>query len=168
MADANQISGYDIRYTQLEDALLLRRALEIPGGLHYFPMSDGVELDNAIQCWIGFCRWFCSLTATIKGEPCGVATLFLMPYRKVAHHCLSKLIVAPEHRRKGIGTSLLRNLKHLAKHRFHLEMVDMEIFDDNPMEHLLRASDFHLLFRQEGYVQEAGKTFARLFFEAKL
>ena len=42
-----------------------------------------------------------SLTATINHVPCGIGTLFLMPYKKVAHHCLFKLIVDPHWQRKG-------------------------------------------------------------------
>ena len=52
-----------------------------------------------------------------------------MPYKKVAHHCLFKIVVDPKHQRKGIGRALLKNLKHLAKTYFHLELMHIEVFE---------------------------------------
>ncbi len=159
---------HEIRYTTLEDESFLRDWLSRPGILHWFPMSRPEELENAIQCWMGFCRYSCSLTVTVKGKPCAIGTLFLMPYRKVAHHCLFKIIVAPEHQRKGIGTSLLKNLKHLAKTFFRLELMHIEVFDDNPLIYLLQKEGFRLFAEQEKFVKEGGKYFKRRLFEVDL
>ncbi len=162
------IPGYDIRYTDLNDEPYLRQWLAAPGVLHWFPMSQEKEVDDAIQCWIGFSRYSCSLTATIDGVPCGIGTLFLMPYRKVAHHCLFKIIVDPHHQRKGIGSSLLKNLKHLAKTYFRLELMHIEVFEGNPLISLLKKQDFHEFVRQERYVKEGERYFARILLESYL
>jgi RimJ/RimL family protein N-acetyltransferase len=163
-----EIPGYDIRYTYLTDAPYLREWLVTPGILHWFPISEEKEIEDAIQCWIGFSRYSSSLTATINDVPCGIGTLFLMPYQKVAHHCLFKIIVDPKHQRKGIGTSIVRNLKNLAKQYFQLELMHIEVFEGNPMIPLLRKLDFNEFARQEKYVKEDGKYYSRILLESYL
>ena len=159
---------HDIRYTYVTDIMYLKQWLQAPGMLKFFPMTTEKEWQDAAQCWIGFCRWSCSLTATIGHVPCGIGTLFLMPYKKVAHHCLAKVIVDPKWQRQGIGSSLIRNLKHLAKNYFRLEMMDIEVFEGNPLIDLLKKEGFYEVFRQEKFVKEDGQYRARIFMEAKL
>lgn len=159
---------FDIRYTTLEDAASLHKWLDEPGILRWFPMSNPLEVENAAQVWISFSRVSSSLTATFQTEPCGIGTLFLMPYRKVAHHCLFKIIVAPQFRRQGVATALLRNLKHLAKNYFHLHLMHIEFFEDNPIEHLLRKADFREFARQQRYVKEGERYLARILMECDL
>jgi RimJ/RimL family protein N-acetyltransferase len=158
----------DIRYTYVTDLGYLRQWMQSPGMLKWFPMKTEKEVEDALQCWIGFCRWSCSLTATINHTPCGIGTLFLMPYKKVAHHCLFKLIVDPHWQRKGVGDTLLKNLKHLAKNYFHLEMIATEVFVDNPMIKLAEKHGFSEIYRQEKYVKDEGKYRARVCMEVRL
>ncbi len=153
-----ELPGFDIRYTQLSDTPYLRKWMKNEAVLKWFPMTAEQDVENAIQCWMGFVRWNASLTATIDQVPCGLATLFLMPYKKVAHHALLKIVVDPEKQRKGVGYALIKNLKHLAKEYFHLEMLVAEIFEGNPLFFLLKKSNFHELFRQKKYVKE-GKVY---------
>lgn len=159
---------FDIRYTHMNDLPYMREWIMQPGVMHHFPMSNEKEVEDALQCWIGFCRYSCSLTAVINDVPCGVATLFLMPYRKVAHHCLFKLVVDPKFQRKGIGASLVKNLKHLAKNYFRLELIHIEVFEGNPLIALLEKQGFKEFARQEKFVKENGVYRARLLLEASL
>lgn len=157
---------FDIRYTTVLDGPSLRQwilALQ-----HWFPVSTDREIDDACQCWIGFSRYSASLTATLEGRPCGMATLFLMPYRKVAHQALFKVIVSPEYQRQGIGTALVRNLKHLAKEYFRLSMIHTEIYENNPLEVILLSQGFSEYARQEKYVKQEGKYLARILYEIVL
>lgn len=165
MAD---ISGFDIRYTYVTDTPYLRDWLHHSAVQKWFPVSEEKEIEDAIQCWIGFSRYSSSLTATVNGTPCGVGTLFLMPYRKVAHHCLFKLVVDPKHQRKGIGSSLLKNLKHLAKNYFHLDLIHIEVFEGNPFIRLLQKFDFHEFARQERFVKDKDVYLSRILFESFL
>ncbi len=162
------IPGYDIRYTTFSDATWLEKWLSIPGVLHWFPLSPGKELEEGVQNWIGFSRYHASVTAVIDEIPCGIGTLFLMPYRKVAHECLFKLIVDPEKTHQGIGRSLLKNLMHRAKTRFHLEFMLTDIVEGNPFEHLLIECGFQKVVRQEKFFKEDGQYFARLLMECDL
>lgn len=162
------IPGLDIRYTYVTDISYLRQWVLFPGMLQWFPMGTEKEIEDALQCWIGFSRWSASLTATINHVPCGIGTLFLMPYKKVAHHCLFKVIVDPHWQKKGVGSSLVKNLKHLARNYFHLEAIASEVFEGNPLIHLLEKSGFHEVFRQERAVKDKEEYKARIFLEAQL
>ena len=162
------IPGFDIRYTYLTDTFYLKKWLNHPGMLHWFPMSEGKEMEDAAQGWMSFVRYNSSLTATIDGVPCAIGTLFLMPYRKVSHHCLFKVIVAPEYQRKGIGTALVKNLKHLAKNYFKLELIHIEVFEGNPLIPLLHKLDFQEFGRQEQFVKEGDQYFSRILLESHL
>lgn len=159
---------FDLRYTHVNDLPYLREWVTNPDILHWFPMSEPKEIEDALQCWIGFSRYNCSLTAVSNGEPCGIGTLFLMPYRKVAHQCLFKIVVDPKFQRKGIGSALVKNLKHLAKNYFHLELIHIEVFEGNPLIALLEKNGFVEFTRQEKFVKENGKYRARILLEANL
>jgi RimJ/RimL family protein N-acetyltransferase len=161
-------SGLDIRYTYVTDTPYLRDWLMNPSVQKWFPVSEEREIEDAVQCWIGFSRYSSSITATLNGTPCGIGTLFLMPYRKVAHHCLFKIVVDPKYQRKGIGASLLKNLKHLAKNYFHLDLIHIEVFEGNPIIHLLEKQDFHAFARQERYVKDKGIYLERILYESNL
>ncbi len=162
------INGYDMRYSVIEDGVYLKKWLNDPEMLHWFPVSEGKELEDAALCWIGFSKYLASLTALVNDKPCAIGTLFLMPYRKVAHHCLFKIIVEPKYQRKGIGSSLIKNLKNLAKTRFLLEYMYIETFEGNPIAKILEAQGFHAFVRQEKFVKENGKYLARILWEVKL
>jgi putative acetyltransferase len=162
--------GLDIRYSDLSDGPILRQWLDIPDVQRWFPVGEEKEVEDAVQCWIGFSRYSSSLTATLDNGALivGIGTLFLMPYRKVSHHCLFKMVVDPVYQHQGIGTSLLKNLKHLAKTYFHLQFLHIEVFQDNPFIHLLQKSGFHEFARQDKFVKDEGKYYARILYETHL
>ena len=161
------MEGLDIRYSFVTDISYLREWVSNPETLKWFPFSTEKETEDAVHCWIGFCRWSCSLTATIHHVPCAIGTLFLMPYRKVAHQAVFKLVVDPKWRRQGVGEALIKNLKHLAKNYFHLDVIAIEIFEGNPVLSLLKKQGFEEIFRQDRYVKD--ETYrARIYMEAHL
>lgn len=162
------IPGYDIRFSTMEDGLSLEKWLKEPGMLHWFPMSPGKELEESIQNWIGFSRFHSSLTAVADGKPCAIGTLFLMPYRKVAHECLFKIIVDPAKQRHGIGRSLMKNLMHLAKNRFLLEFMQTDLVEGNPFLSLLQDLGFYTIAKQDNFFKEGGDYYARLLMERDL
>lgn len=159
---------FDIRYTEESDEQYLRTWLTVPGVLYWFPMQEGKELDGAVQCWIGFAKWKSSLTVIVDGIPVAIGTLFLMPYRKVAHQALIKIIVDPQRRDLGFGTNLLRNLKHLAKSYFGLKLVYLEILEDNPIASILEKEGFKEFMRQEKFFKEGSRYHSRICWEALL
>jgi len=163
-----QSREFDIRYSQVEDGEYLKKWLMSPGMLHHFPMGDEKEVDMMVKNWIGFSRFKCSLTAVFRKQPVGIATLFLMPYLKVVHHSMLYFIVDPEFQGHGIGTALIRNIKHLAKNYFRVEGIHFDVFEDSPALSLLKKNGFHEICRQENFVKEDGTYLARVLVEAKL
>ena len=161
------LSDFDIRFSEERDLSSLKEWFSYPGACDDFPFGEG-ELEEALKNWIGFSKFKASLTGLVKKQPCAVGTLFLMPYRKVAHQCAFFLMVDPSHRRKGIGTSIVRNLLHLAKTRFRLESVYVEVYDPNPICSLLQRLDFRILARQENFVHIDGCSRARILMECSL
>lgn len=159
-----EIPGYDIRYSVMEDLEWLEKWFLDPVEAEGFPFSFE-EKEMPLKNWIGFSKYRASLTGVIDGAPCAVGTLFLMPYRKVAHHCSFYLIVSPEHRRRGVGTSMVRNLAHLAKTRFRLEAIHAEIYEPSPMLPLLEKLAFVPFARQENFECIDGVYRARILLE---
>ncbi len=161
------IPEYDIRFSSLEDLPYLEKWFEEPDICDQFPFGKK-ELPDALKNWIGFSKYKASLTGIIDDAPCAIGTLFLMPYRKVAHHCSFYLIVDPLHRKKGIGTSMVRNLLNLAKTRFRLEALHTELYEPSPMMPVLLRLGFQELFRQENFVKIGDSLRSRIVLEHPL
>jgi putative acetyltransferase len=154
-------TDFDIRFSSLEDLSTLQKWFNDPAERDAFPFETDQETEESLKNWIGFSKYQSSLTGMLGSEICAVGTLFLMPYRKVAHHCSFYLIVKREVRRQGIGASMIRNLLHLAKTRFRLESVHAEIYEPSPLIPLLVKQGFHLYARQDDFIQINGKSCAR-------
>ena len=143
----------DIRYTRVLDAPYLKEWMSHPAVTPRLGVCNAQEIETAASYWIYLSKYQCSLTATDNHTPCGIATLFLMPYKKVSHHSPFKICVDPKRWGEGIGTSLLKNIKHLAKNYFHLEAIHIEVFGESPLIPLLHKSGFVVFAKQERYVK---------------
>ncbi len=163
-----EIEGLELRYTVNEDAPLLKAWLEAPDMLLGFPMADPPEIEDSVRHWIGFSRYKSSLTATMNGKPCGIATLCLMPYRKLAHHCLVSIIVSPEQQEKGVGTVLMNNLICLAKEYFGIEVLYLEVYEGNRAISLYRRFGFQEIGFQKHFMKEDGKYTGKIVMERVL
>lgn len=157
--------GLEIRYTVLEDAEPLKQWLLEPGVLAGFPMQDPQEVEDSVRHWIGFSKYKSSLTATIDGKPVGLATLCLMPYRKLAHQCLLSIIVSDEARGKGVGTVLMNNLMHLAKEYFGIEVIYLEVYEGNRAISLYRRFGFREIGFQKHFMKEDGEYIGKMIME---
>lgn len=161
--------NYDIRYTETTDAPALKKWLMDPEVNRAFPMADEVEVDDSVARWIGFHRYRCSLTALVDGHPVGIATLFLQPYRKLAHQCEFGIIVDPAYRNQGIGADLIKNLKHLAKTFFKITLLHLMVYEGNPAIELYRRTGFKEFGHQKKWIRELNGTYTgRIFMECEL
>ncbi len=150
-------SDFDIRYSKQDDFPFLHKWL---GECRkWYPVSSDSDVEAMAKNWIGFYRYGASLTATYKNEPVGIATLFLMPYRKVIHHCLAYFIVDPKHARQGIGAALIKNLNHLGKSYFRFEWMNIELFEGCPAIPLIEKWGYKEVIKQEKFVKEKDGTF---------
>lgn len=155
---------HEIRFTEMDDYSYLQKWLKDKEDSKYYPWNTENEFEPSVKNWIGFSKYKCSLTITVAGKPAGIATLYLMPYKKVAHHAMYYIIVGKEYQKKGLGTSLLKNLENLAKNYFSLEFIHCEIIGQSPLIFLLEKGDHHLVATQENFAKIEGKlTFRRLY-----
>ncbi len=163
-----KISGLELRYTTLDDASYLKSWLLQPGVLAGFPMCNEAEVQDSVNHWIGFSKCKSSLTATLDGKPVGIATLCLMPYKKVMHQCLLSIIVSEECRNRGVGTLLINNLLHLAKERFAIDVVYLEVYEGIPAINLYRRFGFKEVGVQKRFMRENGKYIGKIIMERVL
>lgn len=162
------VPGLELRYTVNDDSTFLQQWLEEPGILKGFPMAEPLEIADSVKHWIGFSRYKSSLTATIKDKPCGIATLCLMPYKKLIHQCLLSIIVSEEARGKGVGTVLMNNLIHLAKNYFNIEVLYLEVYEGNRAISLYRRFGFTEVGFQKYFMKEQGKYIGKIIMERVL
>jgi putative acetyltransferase len=155
--DANKIPGFDIRYTEVSDAKYLKQWLMDPTIGRWFPMFDELEVEDAASRWVGFSKYKCSITAMIDNVPVGLATLYLQPYKKIAHQCEFGIIVGGEHRGKGIGSSLIKNLMNLAKENFGIELLHLQVYEGNPATRLYERFGFKQFGIQTHWIKETDK-----------
>ncbi len=163
-----QESSYDLRYTIVNDELCVRKWLYDLSVRKWYPPSSELDVDVFVRNWIGFFKYNASLTAVYNNEVVGVATIFLMPYKKVAHTCMMYMAVNPNYYHIGIGASLLRNIKNLAKMRFSLEFMDVEIWEGAPIMKLLKENGFKEIAKQDNFVKLDDGFRARYVMEVEL
>lgn len=169
MSDKKNLERLNFRYTEPGDAYYLMEWLKDPKTISGFPMCDEVEIEDAAHRWVSFSRYKCSITALMDGKPVGIATLYLQPYRKLAHQCEFGIIVEKEHQNQGIGHFLIRNLSHLAKTRFHIEVLHLTVYTTNPAINLYKREGFVEFGRQEHFTKEPdGSYTGRVFMQKNL
>ena len=165
----NEKHPAQIRFTEIADGKFLKEWLEDDGVNRWFPMYDAPEIEDAVQRWVGFSRYRCSLTAVIDGVPKGIATLYLQPYRKLAHQCEFGIIVAPDSRNQGVGNFLLEQLEKLAKETFKIELIHLQVYQDNPAKHLYERRGYKTFGNQSRWIKEINGTYTgRTFMEKSL
>ena len=113
----SQSPDIDIRYTHVTDAPYLRDWLLNQEVQRWFPVSQDKEIEDAVQCWVGFSRYNSSLTSMMNVVTCGIGMLVLMSYRKVAHHCLFRRLPMAIARRKEESIGLFGFLPSIAMRR---------------------------------------------------
>jgi len=154
-----------IRYTDLSDMENLKKWLLDPEVALLFPMENEAEVDDAAYRWVSFARIKSSITAELDGVPCGMATLYIQAYKKLAHQAEFGIIVAPGYRNKGIGTFLVKSLMRLAKEQFHLELLHLQVSTENPAIRLYKRLGFREFGRQSHFIKDKEGYIGRIFME---
>lgn len=163
------IPGLSIRYTEPTDVRYLKAWLMDPVVGRWFPMIDETEVEDSANRWIGFARYKCSLTVTMNGVPCGISTLYLHPYKRLAHQCEFGIIVATGFQNKGIGSFLLSQILKLAKEQFHISLIHLQVYSENPAIKLYKRHGFREFGRQNTWSKEEENVYSgRVFMERYL
>jgi RimJ/RimL family protein N-acetyltransferase len=158
----------EIRLAEEGDEKYLVEWLLQPGILEWFPLFDLKEVEDAARIWMGYAKYHAALTAVYQGEPCGTATLYLNSYKKLAHQCLFAIIVEEKMRGKGVGTKLLSDLISLAKDKFQIELLHLEVYEGNPAIHLYRRFGFQEYGQQRHFAKSDGRYLGKIMMEKQL
>ncbi len=164
----NRKSEITIRYMVEEDAPYLTQWLLQPEVLKYFPMYDVREVEDAVKNWISYSKIQAGLTAEWEGIPCGIANLNIVPYKKLAHQCLLSIVVDEKFRNKGVGTALIEDLMKLAKEKFHIELLHLEVYEHNPAIRLYQRLGFKEFGIQKHFIKEDGHYVGKIYMQRSL
>ncbi len=156
------------RLAEPEDQQLLVQWLLQPGVLHWFPLNDLREVEDAARIWMSYMKYSSVLTALYEGVPCGNAVLYIQPYQKLAHQCLFAIIIDEKYRGRGIGTRLIEELVQLGKERFRLELLHLEVYEGNPAMHLYRKMGFVEYGVHPHFVKQEGKYLSKILMQKLL
>lgn len=143
----------DIRYTKLFDEVYLSAWLEHPKIAPYLICEGADETRNFKQHWMYYANRKSGLSFVENDRVVAMGMFILMPYQKVKHHAMLQIIVAPEHQKKGIGSTLLKNLMHLAKEYLNLEVIYVELLGPSPYLNFFKKRGFKVYAEQKGYVE---------------
>lgn len=157
--------GLIIRLTEAGDAPYLREWLLEPEVGQWFPMEDVNETEDAVKRWISLHRYKCSLTAVWHDVPCGIATLYLQPYRKLAHQSEFGIVVGGGFRNKGVGGHLLSHLMDMAVTDFNIELLHLQVYAGNPAIPFYERFGFREFGRQTHWSKKGNAFVGRIFME---
>lgn len=161
-------SPITIRLTRSHEDIYLKKWLSDPDTLRWFPMTDEREIDDAIRFYMIFAAMGACLTAEWYGIPCGMANLYISSYRKLAHQCLFSIIVGEEYRNKKVGSALLDELEKLAKEKFQIEFLHLEVYAGNPAYRLYERKGYVEYGKQARFINESGVFVDKILMQKKL
>ncbi|MBN2479268.1 MAG: GNAT family N-acetyltransferase [Parachlamydiales bacterium] len=137
-----QIENFKIRFAENSDGKYLTKWLDDKEVLKWFPMCNKFEIDDAVKIWMSYAQFRAVITATVDNVPCGIANFYLQSFLKLKHQSLFAIIVDPKFRGKGVGSAILKELIKLAKERFKLEILHLEVYEGNPAYNLYERFGF--------------------------
>jgi ribosomal protein S18 acetylase RimI-like enzyme len=161
----NEIS---VRLAEEADQKYLVEWLSQLGVLKWFPLTDLREIEDAARIWMSYAKQNAVLTALWNGVPCGIANLYIQPFKKLSHQCLFAIIVDEAYRGKGVGTQLLKGLIELAKNRFSIELLHLEVYEGNPAIGLYHKFGFTEYGKQKHFIKEDGKYLSKVLMQKRL
>jgi ribosomal protein S18 acetylase RimI-like enzyme len=158
-----------IRFSEMSDAKYMIKWLDDEKILHWFPMSTKAEIEDSVNVCMGYVKYKAILTAEYKKVPCGIACLYLQGFKKFAHQCLFVIVLDQQYRQKGIGTELMKELMVLAKERFGIEILHLEVYDTNPAVSFYEKLGFVKYGYQKNFVKEKdGSYLGKILMEKRL
>ena len=157
------------RPTIAEDLDYYKVWLMQSGVLEGFPMSDKREIDDAVRLWHQYLAKRASITALYKKKPIGAANLYVQDIEKLKHQSLFVILVDEKYRRQGIGTLLLKEVEKLAKNKFGIELLHLEVYDKNPAIRLYKHLGFKEYGHQPRYLKDTeGNYFGKIMMQKEI
>jgi len=158
----------EFRPSDIHDLPFLKRWLMEGEILKWFPMCDEKEIDDSIRIWNGYTKIGAAITVECDGVICGMANLYVQPFKRFAHQALFSIVVDEKYRGKGIGRQLLEELEKLAKEKFGIEILHLEVYDGNPAQRIYEKAGFVRYGAQQKFIKEDGKYNAKIMMEKRL
>ncbi len=162
------MNGISIRLAEESDQKYLIEWLSQPGVLQWFPLSDLREIEDAARIWMSYSKQQAVLTALWNGVPCGIANLYIQPFKKLSHQCLFAIIVDEAYRGKGVGTLLMKDLMDLAKNKFSIHLLHLEVYEGNPAIRLYQKLGFTEYGVQRRFIKENGEYLSKVLMQKRL
>ena len=132
-------------------------------------MDNLSETEDSSRIWFSYMKYNAVLSALYDGVLCGTSILYVQPFEKLSHQCLFAIIVDEKYRNKGVGTALLNELMDLAKQRFSIELLHLEVYDGNPAISLYERTGFERYGVHKNFLKEApGKYRDKILMQKKL
>jgi putative acetyltransferase len=156
------------RNMEPEDAPSLISWLNDPEILPWFPMCNEKEIEDAVRIWLGYAKRGATLSVDNEGVIAGFANLYIQPFEKLSHNCLFAIIIDKKQRGKGIGGALLQELMKLAKDKFKIEILHLEVYEGNPAIRLYRRNGFKEYGYQAHFIKEMGKYRGKVYMQREL
>jgi putative acetyltransferase len=123
--------------------------------LSWFPMSNLIEVEDAVRICMGYVKLGAMYTADYEGIPIGTANLYINAFSKIKHQSLFAITVRRDVRGKGVGTKLLSHLIEMSKERFQIELLHLEVYQNNPAIRMYEHFGFKEYGRHENFLKEA-------------
>jgi len=162
------VEGLKIRPGVEGDQKYLIKWLQDPDILRWFPMYNLLEIEDAAKIWVSYAKQNALLTAELDGETCGIANFYLQPFQKMKHHALLAIVVDKEHRGKGIGTKMMKELLVLGKEKLGIEIAHLEVYDGNPAKALYEKLGFTEYGYQKHFIKDRGKYLGKYYMQKRL
>ncbi len=163
------MSKIEIKKAVQEDIKYIREWLKDPGTLQWYPMSNDREIEDAALFWISFVKVGAVLTAYYDNEVAGIINLYIQPYQKLSHQCLMAIIVKSELRGKGIGAKLIQEIGKLAKEKFNIKFLHLEVYENNPAIRLYERQGFVRYGEHKHFIKNPdGSYLSKIFMQKEL
>lgn len=162
------MSHLSVRLGEEGDQKHLVEWLLQPGVLRWFPLYDLREIEDAARIWVSYWKQGALLTALWDGVPCGIANLYIQPYKKLAHQALFAIVVDERCRGRGVGTRLLTDLIAMGREKFHLKMIHLEVYEGNPAIRLYERMGFTRYGSQPHFIKEGDRYLSKELMQKKL
>lgn len=135
----------------------------------WFPCVSTSETFHMCAMWSSYFKVGCSLTALDSNkDPIGIATLLIPDFKKLSNTCDFTIVVAPNKRKHGVGSLLIKNLEMLARDKFDIRNLALSVYDTNPAIRLYEKLAYTQCGRVDSYALVDGKYVDRILMQKKL
>lgn len=143
-----------VRDTEKEDISFLYQWLSHTSSQKAYLPETQKECEVNAAMWMYYAPLKSCLTATVDGEPVGLALLQIQPFLKIKHNAEISIIVSPEYQKGGVGTFLMNELFKIAKERFKMEFVYLHVYEGSASIKFYKKLGFEKTGEQKKWIKE--------------